>query len=51
MRVVNIRWDTDGISVDDLSDEVIIYDEISPEEVADYLSDVYGWCVEAFQLK
>jgi len=51
VRVVNIRWDTDGIFVDDLPEEVIIDDEISPEEIADFLSDVYGWCVESFQLK
>lgn len=57
IRVYDISWDTDGMEVDDLPEEVII-DEPTEEmiedidgyadEVADYLSDEYGWCVGNF---
>lgn len=48
MRITNIIWDTDGISVDDLPWEVTLDDNIPVEEVADCLSDMYGWCVSSF---
>ena len=50
MYVTNIMWDTDGISIDDLPEEVQISDseKIGEDGVADYLSDVYGWCVKSF---
>ena len=48
IKVVNITWDTDGISIDDLPEEVIIEEELSDGEIADYLSDIYGWCVKNF---
>jgi hypothetical protein len=44
----NIDWDTDG-SVDtelpDLPTTVVLPDGIDEDDVADYLSDEYGWCV------
>jgi len=46
--ITNIKWDTDGISIDDLPEEVEIPYPIDPDDIADYLSDVYGWCVESF---
>lgn len=49
MRVTNILWDTDGESVD-LPTEVDIIDNIDEDEVADYLSDEYGYLVESFFL-
>ena len=59
----NIVWDTDGISIDDLPETVTI-DEPTAEMVAaigsddysddysviaDYLSDLYSWCIESFR--
>lgn len=49
MLVSNIKWDTDGEIVD-LPTEVEVGDDLSDDEVADYLSDTYGWCVESFSL-
>ena len=49
MRVTNIIWDTDGESVD-LPTEVDIIDNIDNDEVADYLSDEYGYLVESYFL-
>ena len=48
-EVFNIIWDTDDIDVD-LPEEVNIpKDDINDEEeIADWLSDVYGWLVESF---
>ena len=48
-EVFNIVWDTDDIDVD-LPEEVNIpKDDINDEEeIADWLSDVYGWLVESF---
>ena len=62
--VTDIVWDTDGVSIDDLPEEVMIdpkeiIDDDDLErldecigrydgEIADYLSDTYGYCVEAF---
>ena len=51
IKATNIVWDTDGISIDDLPEEVAIKDDIEVEEIADYLSDVYGWCVESFNIE
>ncbi len=48
MVVTNIKWDTNGISIDDLPEEVYFEENLEPEEIEDYLSDVYGWCVESF---
>ena len=53
MRAINIIWDTDGISVDDLPEEVNIpedEDTFNDEDISDYLSDVYGWCVKSFDI-
>lgn len=61
IRVWDITWDTDGISIDDLPEEVIIDDLPEDEmkelcdnigyyddDLANELSDRYGWCVETF---
>lgn len=49
----NIRWDTDGEYQDELdlptSVELDVPDDIDPTyELADILSDEYGFCVEGF---
>ena len=51
--VKNIKWDTDGETVDGLPDNVVI-DELTPnmaeveDEISDYLSDTYGFCHYGF---
>jgi len=49
MKVSNIKWETDG-EVVDLPTEVEVNDDLSDDEIADYLSDTYGWLVEGFSL-
>lgn len=49
IKVYNIEWDTDGEVNADLPKEVIIdnpADEI--DDIADYLSDEYGFCIFGF---
>lgn len=47
-----VLWDTtddehpDGQNVD-LPAEVDVPDNIEPDEVADWLSDKYGWCINS----
>jgi len=48
MRISNIKWETDGEQVD-LPTEVEVPDTLDEFEVADYLSDNYGWLVESFE--
>lgn len=47
MKVTDIKWVTDG-EVVDLPCEVEVNDNMSDDEIADYLSDTYGWLVEGF---
>ena len=49
MIASNIKWETDGYEVD-LPTEVEVEDGMSDDEIADYLSDTYGWLVEGFSL-
>jgi hypothetical protein len=49
MIVSDIKWVTDG-EVVELPTEVDVDDDMSDDEVADYLSDTYGWLVESFSL-
>jgi hypothetical protein len=50
MRVF-VDWDTDGYSVEELGlDTVIDMPTLNEEEIADYLSDNYGYCVESFKI-
>lgn len=54
--VSNIRWDTSDEDYDDLDDlglpssvELEVDEDINPEyDLADILSDEYGFCVEGF---
>ena len=39
-----VIWDTDGEEVD-LPSKVKVPVDIKDEEVADWISDKYGWCV------
>jgi len=49
MKVSDIKWVTDG-EVVELPTEVEVNDDLSDDEIADYLSDTYGWLVEGFAL-
>ena len=55
IKVTNIVYDTDGESVSDLPNEMIVYVEVHVEgvfdiesEIADAVSDSTGWCVESY---
>lgn len=47
MKVTDIKWETDGVDVE-LPREVEVDDNMSDDEIADYLSDTYGWLVDSF---
>ena len=49
MKAINIQWDTDD-QVVDLPKEVEIPEGYSEDEVVDYLSDEYGYCVFNFDI-
>ena len=47
MRAFNIEWETDGYEVE-LPNSVILPNGIEELDIADYLSDEYGYLVESF---
>ena len=49
MKAINIQWDTDNEMID-LPTEVEIPEGYSEDEVVDYLSDEYGFCVFSFDI-
>lgn len=49
MTITHIIWDTDGNDVA-LPMEVEVEDNLTDEEVAEYLSDTYGYLVEGFSM-
>lgn len=49
-KITNIKWDTDGETVD-LPAETDIPADTDDEDIADYLSDRYGWCVKSFVIE
>ena len=53
MLATNIKWDTDGdIEIlDDLPTEVEIPYDMEEDEICDYLSDEYGYCVFGFDIE
>ena len=55
--VTDIIWDANGLAADeDLKEQlkeqlpaaVEVPDNIDDDDIADWLSDHYGWCVESF---
>ena len=44
---VSVNWDTDNQKVD-LPKIVEIPNYVEDDDVADYLSDEYGWCVNSY---
>ena len=50
MRVF-VDWDTDGYSVEELGLPTIVdMPTLNEEDIADYLSDNYSYCVESFKI-
>lgn len=49
MRAFNIDWETDGYAVE-LPNSVIIPNEVKEDDIADYLSDEYGYLVNSFEI-
>jgi hypothetical protein len=47
----NIKWDTDGEQIDDLPTRVEIPFGVDDDEIADLLSDEYGFCVCRFDIE
>lgn len=48
LRRVKVEWDTDGETVDSLPTEVEIPDEVTDEEISDWLSNEYGFCHKGY---
>lgn len=50
MAKYRVYWDTDGVPLADcgLQKIVEVPDDINEEDVADWLSDKYGWCVREY---
>ena len=48
---VDIKWDTDGEDIKDLPERVEIPLFVDDDEIADYLSDEYGYCVFGFNIE
>ena len=52
MKAVDIDWETDGYKIDNLPSEVEIPKYIADnEDIADYLSDEYGFLVNGFYIE
>jgi hypothetical protein len=50
VRTVRVEWDTDGMDEEelDLPSEVEIPGELDDEDVTDWLSDNYGFCLKSW---
>ena len=53
MKITNIIWDTDGYDVEALylPTETYVPSDIEEDEIADWLSDKYGFLVESFLIE
>ncbi len=50
MLVVNIAWSVDETEdLEELPVQVEVPDEVDEEDIADWLSDQYGYLIESFQ--
>ena len=48
---VFVDWDTDGYSVEELGLSTIVdIPTLNEDDIADYLSDEYGYCVNSFNI-
>lgn len=57
MKAFNIDWDIDHDDYINLNEqdllpptEVELPDDIQEDEIADWLSDTYSWCVNSFEI-
>ena len=57
MKAVNINWDIDRDDYINLSEQdmlpptdVELPDDIQEDDIADWLSDSYNWCVNSFEI-
>ena len=52
MKITDIVWDCEELDQDEigLPSEVEVPDEVEEDEIADWLSDEYGWCVVCFSM-
>lgn len=57
MKAVNINWDIDRDDYINLAEqdmlpptEVELPDDIQDDDIADWLSDNYDWCVNSFDI-
>ncbi len=50
MKAINIKWDTDGDSVEIPTEMEISEGMMDEEEISDYLTDETGFCHEGFDL-
>lgn len=48
MKIFDIKWDTDGEDVE-LPTEMDVPDDLYDDEIADYLSDKTGFCVNSWE--
>jgi hypothetical protein len=46
-RIIKVDWDTDGEDLG-LPTEVLVPNFVPDDDVADYLSDIYGFCVNSW---
>ena len=44
-QITNIEWDTDGEYIPELPTEVLVPKKWDDEEVTNWLSDTFGFCV------
>lgn len=53
MKITNIVWDTDGYDVEALylPTETYVPSEVEEDDIADWLSDKYGFLVESFLIE
>ena len=50
MKIAEIKWDTDGEVDLELPSEIEIPD-MEEDQVADYLSDCFGFCIFSFSVE
>jgi len=52
MKITYIIWDCSdsGTVPDDLPTEVEVSDDLTADQIADYLTETYGWCVDSFAI-
>ena len=49
-RIIKVDWDTDEVSPEEcgLPEEVLVPGFVPDDDVADYCSDIYGFCVNSW---